>query len=80
MSRARQVIAVSNNTKRDLIEALGLPDSRISVIYSGVREEYFRGDPASGPEIRANYGLLRPYILFVGTLEPRKNLGRLLDA
>ncbi|MGO9240071.1 MAG: glycosyltransferase family 4 protein [Bryobacteraceae bacterium] len=80
VSRARQVIAVSNNTKRDLMEALGLPDSRITVIYSGVREEFFRGDPPAGPKIRAQYGLLRPYVLFAGTLEPRKNLARLLDA
>ena len=80
VSRARQVIAVSNNTKRDLIEELGLPEARISVIYPGVRDEYFHGDPSSGPEIRAKHGLDRPYILFAGTLEPRKNLGRLVDA
>jgi glycosyltransferase involved in cell wall biosynthesis len=80
VSRARQVIAVSNCTKRDLMTEFRLPDSRITVIYSGVREEYFRGDPPDGAATRARYGLVRPYILFVGTLEPRKNLARLLDA
>jgi glycosyltransferase involved in cell wall biosynthesis len=80
VSRARQVIAVSNNTKQDLLAALRIPDSRISVIYPGVREEYFGGDPPDGPATRESYGLARPYILFVGTLEPRKNLARLLDA
>ncbi|MGD0579308.1 MAG: glycosyltransferase family 1 protein [Bryobacteraceae bacterium] len=80
VSRARRVIAVSNNTKQDLMAALHIPDSRIRVIYSGVREEYFRGDPEHGAAIRGKYGLARPYILFAGTLEPRKNLGRLLDA
>ena len=77
---ARRVIAVSNRTKQDLLANVRIPEEKISVIYSGVREEYFLGDPADGASVRARHGLTRPYVLFVGTLEPRKNLGRLLDA
>ena len=77
---ARRVIAVSHRTKHDLISHVRIPESRISVIYSGVRQEFFQGDPANGAAIRRKYGLVRQYVLFVGTLEPRKNLGRLLEA
>lgn len=78
--RADRIIAVSNSTKNDLVTRLQIPDSRIAVIYPGVREEYFQGDPPQGPAIRAKYALTRPYMLSVGTIEPRKNLDRLLDA
>jgi glycosyltransferase involved in cell wall biosynthesis len=80
VSRASQIIAISNNTKNDLIKYLKIDDARITVIYPGVRDEYFVGDPANGSTIRMTYGLTQPYILFVGTIEPRKNLSRLLDA
>lgn len=80
VSRASQIIAVSSNTKNDLITRLGIEESRVSVIYPGVREEYCQGDPPNGSVIREKYALTRPYMLFVGTIEPRKNLGRLLDA
>lgn len=78
--RASQIIAVSNNTKNDLVTRLKIQDSRVTVIYPGVRDEYFQGDSADGSVIRTRYALTRPYMLFVGTIEPRKNLGRLLDA
>ncbi len=80
VSRANQIIAVSNNTKHDLVTRLGIKESRVSVIYPGVREEYCQGDPSNGAAIREKYPLTRPYMLFVGTIEPRKNLGRILDA
>ena len=78
--RANHIITVSNNTKNDLVTKLNIPDSRITVIYPGVREEYFQGDPAQGATIRTKYSLTRPYMLFAGTIEPRKNLARILDA
>jgi len=78
--RANQIIAVSNNTKKDLVTRLSIQESRITVIYPGVRDAYFHGDPPNGSAVRARYALARPYMLFVGTIEPRKNLGRLLDA
>jgi alpha-1,3-rhamnosyl/mannosyltransferase len=71
MQRAAGLIAVSENTKRDAVRILGLDPDRVAVIYSGVPEAYFDAVPAPA---------LKPYVLFVGTIEPRKNIGTLLDA
>jgi alpha-1,3-rhamnosyl/mannosyltransferase len=65
------LIAVSAATKRDAVELLGLAPERITVIHSGVAESYFSAQPMH----RA-----KPYVLFVGTVEPRKNLDRLIEA
>jgi glycosyltransferase involved in cell wall biosynthesis len=71
LKRAHGLIAVSENTRRDAIRILGIQPERIRTIYSGVGGEYF--DVAPRPRAK-------PYVLFVGTVEPRKNLGVLLDA
>jgi alpha-1,3-rhamnosyl/mannosyltransferase len=71
LRRAAGLIAVSENTKADAVRLLNLPPDRIEVIYSGIPEVYFgaRARPAA-----------RPYVLFLGTIEPRKNVDTLLDA
>src|SRR5580704_8193226 len=65
LKHADGLIAVSENTRQDAIRMLGIAPERIRTIYSGVAEEYFDAAPIA----RA-----RPYVLFVGTIEPRKNL------
>lgn len=72
LSRAAGVIAVSECTRRDAIELLGIPPERIRTIYNGVADAYFEA-PLPPPR-------LKPYVLFLGTIEPRKNVDRLLDA
>ena len=71
LKRADGLIAVSENTRQDAIRMLGIRPARIRTIHSGVAEEYFDARPRK----RA-----KPYVLFVGTVEPRKNLDTLLDA
>ncbi len=71
LRRAAGLIAVSENTRQDAIRVLGIPPERIATIYSGVAQEYFDAPPSR----RA-----RPYALYVGAIEPRKNLETLLDA
>ena len=72
IKRASHLIAVSHNTRNDLIKYLKVPDSKISVIYCGVDRSFFKP---------YNVKLLdEPYILYVGSERPRKNLDRLLDA
>lgn len=71
LKRAHGLIAVSENTRQDAIRVLGIAPDRIRTIYSGIAESYFNAVPAP----RA-----RPYALYVGTIEPRKNLDVLLDA
>lgn len=71
LKRADGLIAVSENTRQDAIRLLGIAPEKIETIYSGIPDEYFQAKPLS----RA-----KPYVLFVGTIEPRKNLETLLDA
>jgi glycosyltransferase involved in cell wall biosynthesis len=69
--RADALIAVSENTRQDAIRLLGIAPERIQTIHSGVANEYFTAQPARRE---------KPYALYVGTIEPRKNLDALLDA
>ena len=71
LKRADGLIAVSENTRQDAIRLLKIKPERIRTIHSGVAEEYFDARPSR----RA-----KPYVLSVGTVEPRKNLDTLLDA
>lgn len=71
LRRASGLIAISESTRLDAIRILGLRPERVEVIYPGVSESFF----GAKPSVRA-----KPYILFVGTIEPRKNIGVLLDA
>jgi len=80
LRRARGCIAISEQTRRDAVDILGLPQDRVEVIYPGVADEFFQVDPPTAATAAKKYGLQKPYILFVGNLEPRKNVDRLLDA
>lgn len=79
--RARRVIAVSQATADDVTRLIGVPPGRIDVIPHGVDHARFRPLP---PDQVAGWrqasGLPSHFILFVGTLEPRKNLTRLIEA
>ncbi len=82
LQRANRIIAVSNFTKSDLVNLLGLPPEKISVVYQGVDHQKFKPelDVIRMREVRNRYGLPGEFILFLATLEPRKNLLRLLEA
>jgi glycosyltransferase involved in cell wall biosynthesis len=80
VQRARRVIAVSESTKRDLVEQYGLSPAKVDVVHNGV-DSGFQPLPASEVEaFRQQAGLPERFILFVGTLEPRKNVPRLVEA
>ena len=67
---ADRVVCVSRATARDVAGLLGVPESRLRVVPNGVDALF--SEPAGAPPVEG------PYILFVGTPEPRKNLPRLL--
>ena len=78
---ADRVIAASLQTRYDLVSRLHVPPEKIAVIHEGLDARFERvTDPVRLTEIRRRYGLREPYILFVGNLEPRKNLVRLIEA
>jgi glycosyltransferase involved in cell wall biosynthesis len=78
--RADVVIAVSENTADDVVEIFGIPRSRVQVVPHGVASIF---TPMSAEDLavaRARLNLPDRFILFVGTIEPRKNLETLLEA
>jgi glycosyltransferase involved in cell wall biosynthesis len=78
--RARRIVAISASTRRDLVKQWGIPAGKIDVAYPGVGEQ-FRPLPKDEVEaFRVRHGLPRRFILHLGTLEPRKNLVRLIQA
>jgi glycosyltransferase involved in cell wall biosynthesis len=78
--RARGLIAISENTRRDAVRILGLPEHKIEVIYPGVPDEFFSVSKSDRADVTQRHQLSKPYVLFVGTIEPRKNVDLLLDA
>jgi glycosyltransferase involved in cell wall biosynthesis len=80
-ARADRVIAISQSTKRDAQRLLGLPADRIDAIPLAADGRYRPDiDPSRVSAVRERLQLPGEYVLFVGTLEPRKNLPRLLRA
>jgi len=76
--RAGHIIAVSETTRNDLVASYHLPAEKISVVYEAAAPG-FQPQPASRvAQVRERYGLPDGYLLHVGTIEPRKNLTRLL--
>ncbi len=78
--RASRVLAVSESTKRDIVELLGVPPEQIAVTPLAA-DRSFR--PVTGEALEVflgEQGIVRPFVLSVGTLEPRKNLPTLLRA
>jgi glycosyltransferase involved in cell wall biosynthesis len=76
VQQAERLIAVSQATKRDLIDLYGVAPEKIVVIYSGVEE----GELVSEEEVRSKYKLPEEFVLFLGTLEPRKNVPGIVKA
>ena len=80
--RADAVIAVSQQTRQDLIDLMNFPEAKVRVIYEGVDPHFL--NPVADKEaviIRERYGLSQPYLVFlVGTPEPRKNLLKTVTA
>lgn len=80
LAAARRVVAVSEATAADV--AFHFPETRprLEVVHEGVDPSFAPAAPARAAEIRAELGAPEGYLLYVGTIEPRKNLGLLLDA
>ncbi|MFW5884805.1 MAG: glycosyltransferase family 4 protein [Patescibacteria group bacterium] len=81
--RADQIIAVSDSTKRDLKEYFSLDAKKIKVIKNGVDKRFFNIPEERkklGKMLKRKFGINREYILFVGTIEPSKNITRLMQA
>jgi glycosyltransferase involved in cell wall biosynthesis len=79
-NRATRVIAISQSTADDLAELYRIPPAKIDIAYPGVSEEFHRVPEAQIAEFRQQRKLPERFFLYIGTLEPRKNLPMLIRA
>lgn len=76
-----KIIADSQATKADLVKFYNLSTQKIEVVYPGADSQLKPvSDPAALAAARIRYGIRSPYLLYIGTLQPRKNLVRLIQA
>jgi glycosyltransferase involved in cell wall biosynthesis len=80
MRKARHVIADSAHTRADLITLLGVPPERVTAVPLGVNRDFHPPDEEARTLFRARENLPGRYLLYLGTLEPRKNLVALVRA
>lgn len=78
--RATRIVAVSEWTRKDVVRLLGADPAKVEVVYEGVEDRFRPLEPTAVAEFRERNGLPAEYVLYLGTIEPRKNLVRLLDA
>jgi glycosyltransferase involved in cell wall biosynthesis len=78
--RATAIIAVSESTRRDLVALYGLPSTKIVVIPEAAAPHFRPQSVEQIARVRARFTLPPRYLLTVGTIEPRKNLSRLVNA
>jgi len=83
-SKADHIVTVSESTKRDIIELLDVDEKRITNTYQAVsfpKEDIERSEEVIAEQLAGSFGLeLHEYLLFFGALEPKKNVGRLIEA
>lgn len=82
VNRADIIITISENSKKEIIEYLNIPESKIEIVYPGVElQQYNKTYSAIEKEcIKKKYNLPEEYILYLGTLEPRKNIESIIDS
>ena len=79
--KADHIVTVSNYSKAQIVEALGVPEAKVTVIHCGVGAEFHPDyDVEECRSAVAKLGISRPYLLYVGNLKPHKNVSTLLRA
>ena len=79
---ADSIIAISQFTKDEIVDVYNVDREKVRVIYNGGVAQEFKEviDNKNVLEFRAKYGIIKPYLLFLGTLQPRKNITFLIEA
>jgi glycosyltransferase involved in cell wall biosynthesis len=85
--QAAHILAISEATKRDLVSLYGIDEAKITVTYPGYDWERFKSASwrigfknKAGEKVESKYGISGKYLIYVGTLQPRKNVVRLVEA
>jgi len=78
---ADKIVAVSENTKNDIINVFNIPEEKVITIYPGISDSMRPvTDRAKLAEVKEKYNLPSKFILYLGTIEPRKNIRGLMQA
>ncbi|MFT5874315.1 MAG: glycosyltransferase involved in cell wall biosynthesis [Clostridium sp.] len=82
VKRADKIITVSESSKKDIVEFLGVDEKKIEVVYNGVEYERFSASYTKEQQftVKNKYSIPEKYILYMGTLEPRKNIESIISA
>jgi len=81
VQKAQKIITGSENSKRDIISILKLPEEKVKVIYIGIDDEFRPiNDKGKVNSVKIKYGIDKGFILHVGSLQARKNIPRLIEA
>lgn len=81
LKQADVIITVSNFVKGELMELFHIPEYRVRVIYNGIADIFFHvRDKAIIEQVKGKYGIQGRYLLFVGNIEPKKNIETLIHA
>jgi glycosyltransferase involved in cell wall biosynthesis len=79
--KACKIVTGSENSKKDIVRILGIQEEKIKVIYIGVDDEYkIINDQNKLNFVKTKYGISHRFILHVGSMNPRKNIPRLIEA
>jgi glycosyltransferase involved in cell wall biosynthesis len=80
LMRARRIMAVSEATRRDVRDALGIPEDRIRLVYNAPNPAFFLPAQADRASILERYQIDYPFLLYAGNIRPQKNIPRLVEA
>lgn len=84
ITKANHLIAITEATKRDIIKFYNIDPDKITVIYHGVDKIRFRqiqkGEEYLVNDVKTKYNIKKPYILYIGNVQPRKNIQGLIKA
>ena len=81
IKKAKKIITISNSSKNDIIKMYKVNPDKVTVIYPGIRVDLnLKVKDLSMEELNNKFGIKEKYILFVGTLQPRKNIVKLIEA
>jgi len=81
LARAARVLAVSQTTQREVARVFALPEDRIRVVYNALDERFvLEPPPGDSARILERHAVHYPYVLYAGSVQPQKNLPRLVEA
>lgn len=81
VERSAKIVTISKNSQKEIVDFYKIPKTKIKIVYPGIDQgQFFRWPDEAVAKIKAHYGIHGKYILFVGNIEPRKNLRNLLLA